>query len=434
MAQNILMTLEQLCSTYGLNKNVLSFEMKRMKSQGVTEGKFLLFHQLRLQGVIKFPTSKIPIQLAPKKAVLYDDCFFLSMKDVCNEYQIQRSLVKQYHKTGISLSSAIDKARRKSVSAPKAKEPNYTIDELDFLKLSDKARKIVMSYDLDIGDAIYQASTQGKSIEEYILMQGEVLLGNAPPAGFINDEVTTTNRTSTERVGLTTTKGSGAVIKALGSEGSMYNLNTLTNDSFSLRMAVNEFVEKAGRYGMLPLYLKEGVQPSFSFRGRVYPSFETFVQENGLTIIDLRLTIFTFEGDINRAIALAFTKREGGSGRGGKTVIYRGTPYGSIRALSNKFNIPYDNLVKSLKPCFLPNPPRSINEVVDELIFNSHNNYITVGDKRVILETPERGYKSVAQLCRLEGIKSNHLGVALKRGATLEQAIAYAKSKVVKVS
>lgn len=433
MVQATVMSLDQLCTKYSLNRNVLAFEMRRLKGQGVPEEQFLLYLQLKAEGYVKFPTREFSVKLAPKEAVFYADSFFLSLRDLCREYNIQPSLVKQYHKQGVSLTTAIDKAIQKAghlQQRPQVEARRTTKEELDFLNLIPTSRAIIEKHNLDARALIYEAKNKNIPLDDYILLVDEKIASAGEQVSTTTHAPSFSTNTSVERANSKRGVGSKTSIKALGEDKSQYNAHKLSNDATALRLPIQEFVNALQQYNMLPLYLKEELQPTFSFRGSIYPTFETFVQNNGLHIIDVRLLIFHAKGDIEKALGVAFTNKQKPSGSRGKAVMYKGKRYDSMRKLSTTFNIPYDSLVKNLKVCFLPNPPRTVDEVVDELIYNSQNNYVTVDGKRIVLKTSERSYKNVAQLCQVEGISQHHLGRALKQGYTLEQAIQYAKTKV----
>lgn len=432
MTQATSMSLEHLCSKYSLNRNVLSFEMRRLRGQGISEEQFILYQQLKAEGVTKFPTKDFSVKLAPNDAVFYEDCFFLTLKDLCREYNTQTSLVKQFYSRGTSLTSAIDKARQRTKpQVQPIEQPKTSKEELDFLNFSPNARSVIETHNLDARTLIYEASQNNIPIEQYILLVGKRIQevkansqANAQDVGF-----NPSTRYSVEHASKQHKSNSKTIIKSLGGVDSPYNANTISNDASALRLPLQEFIAKLQAYNTLPLYLKEEKQPTFVYRGQIYQNFDAFVHSNDLQIIDVRLLIFQVQGDLDIALAQAFAKRGTTKGRG-KAIIYKGKQYDSMRSLSSTFNIPYDTLIKGLKICFLPNPPKTVNEVVDELIFNATNNYITVDDKRVLLKTPNKNYRNVTHLCRVEGISQHHLTKALKQGYSLEQAIQYAKSQV----
>lgn len=438
MVQATIMSLDQLCTKYSLNRNVLAFEMRRLKGQGVPEEQFIMFLQLKSEGYVKFPTREFSVKLAPKEAVFYADSFFLSLRDLCREYNIQPSLVKQYHKQGVSLTTAINKAIQKAGHLQYKPQPlvearRTSKEELDFLNLIPTSRAVIEKHNLDARALIYEAKNKGIPLDDYILLVDEKIMASGEQVSATTQTPshapTFSTNTSVERSVSRRGVGSKTSIRALGEDKALYNAHKLNNDATALRLPIQDFVTQLQQYNMLPLYLKEELQPTFSFRGSVYPTFEVFVQNNGLHIIDVRLLIFHAKGDIEKALGVAFSSKQKPSGSRGKAVMYKGNRYDSMRKLSTTFNIPYDSLVKNLKVCFLPNPPRTVDEVVDELIYNSQNNYVTVDGKRIVLKTSERSYKNVAQLCQVENISQHHLGRALKQGYTLEQAIKYAKTK-----
>lgn len=423
------MSLEQLCGKYNLNRSVLTFELRRLKGQGVSEEQFLIYQQLKAEGVTKFSSKEFSVKLAPNDAIFYEDCFFLTLKDVCREYGTQTSLVKQFYSRGTSLTSAIDKARQKTKQPTQTKvQPETTKEELDFLNLQPKVRAIIEKYNLNARALIYEASKSGKSLDKYIvLVEKKIIEARKQNNIGITDTKTSTSH-SVEHASRSRKSNNKLTIKSLGGQNSPYNAHTLSNDAAALRLPLQEFITKLQQYNILPLYLKDNKQPTFTYRGEIYPNFDSFVHSNDLQIIDVRLFTFQSEGDIDKALALAFTKRGTTKGRG-KPVFYNNKWYDSMRHLSNTFNIPYDTLVKGLKICYLPNSPKTVDEVVNELIFNSKNNYITVGEKRILLKTPTNSYRNVMHLCKVENISQHHLSRALKQGYSLEQSIQYAKNQ-----
>ena len=436
MTQSTVMSLDQLCTKYGLNKNVLAFEMRRLKGKGVPEEQFLRYLQLTSEGQTVFKLSEFSAKLAPKESVFYSDSFYLTLRDLCRDFGIQPSQVKQYRKQGVSMTSAIDKARQKrgvvraseSVEAPKTSK-----EELDFLNFSPPSRAIIEKHNLDAKALIYEAKRRGVDLDTFIKLVDEKILeseaeSTATTPTSVNPNLTTSR--SVERYFQHTGGKPQVPSKTLGGENTPYNTNTLHNDTVALRLPLKDFIKALQQYNMLTLYLRLELQPTFSFRGAVYPNFEAFVHTNGLPIIDVRLLIFQFKGDIEKALAVAFANKAKSRGSNAKAVVYKGKHYESMRSLSNTFNIPYDSVVKGLKICFLPNSPRTVDEVVDELIFNTQNNYITVEGRRIILKTETKSYKNLAQLCKVENISQHNLAKALKQGYSLEQAIQYAQSKV----
>lgn len=430
MTPTTIMSVDQLCSKYNLKRNIITFELRRLRGEGVPEEQYLLFLQLQAEGVTKFSREEFSIKLAPKEAVFYDKYFFLSLKDLCREYGIQQSLVKQFYKNGAtSLESAITKAKQK-VEAQKRKQQQVeqrktTKEELDFLNLSPEVRTIVEKHNLDAKALIYEAAKNNVSLEQYVVQLEKQILSTEIDVSTLDPSITTT--ISVEKGNRTNKDTQKTVIKALGGKDSPYNANTISNDATSLRLSIPDFVNALQQFNMLPLYLKEGKQPTFTFKGKVYPNFEAFVQTHGLQIIEVRLLIFQAQGDIEKALAHAFRTKQKAGGRTGNQVVYRGKKYESYRALSNAFNLPYDTLVKNIKVCFLPNAPRTVDEVVDEIIYNMNNNYITVNGNRILLQVGRRKYKNVTELCRVEGVSSTKLNKLLKQGYALEQAIQHAK-------
>lgn len=423
------MTLDELCQKYNLNRTVLAFEMKRLKGLGVPEEQFLRYQALKAQGETKFSIKEFSLKLSPKESICYGDYFFLTLRDICREYQVQPSLVKQFLKRGMSFEKAFDLAVKKTnESRPKkvTEKPNNSKEFLDFLNLPPNVRAVIEKHNLDAQAFLTYVKKHNLNMEDYAKELDKVLSQTSE-----NISVNTSTSRSLEISGHYSSgfkRKSKLTIKSLGGDDSPYNANTINNDAKALRMGLNDFVKKLRQYNMLSLYLKSDIQPPFSFRGIIYPNFESFVAQHGLDIIKVRLTAFNYKGNIDRAIAHLLIQQPKIQ-RKGKAVIvtYRGKTYNSLRELSNAFNIPYHTLVKSIQVCLLPNAPRTVDEVVDELIYNACNNYITVNGRRILLETSKRKYRNISELCQVERVHYNKLRGYLTQGYPLEESIRLAR-------
>ena len=212
-------------------------------------------------------------------------------------------------------------------------------------------------------------------------------------------------------------------IRALEND-SRYNTKVMFNDASILNAPIGDFVSTLQRLNLLNLYLRDEHQVPFTYKNIKYSSFEEFARENDCQIIDLRLRLITLNGDLE--LALSSVARRQNSTRGVE-VTYRGTPYESMRKLATELDISYDFLIRAVKASKLPNAEKSLDEAIDELVFNANHNYITVRGKRVLLETSSKKYKSVKHLCAVEQIPRNHFMNKLYEGKDLETAILHCK-------
>lgn len=212
-------------------------------------------------------------------------------------------------------------------------------------------------------------------------------------------------------------------IKAL-EQDTRYNTKVMFNDAGILNTTISDFVATLQRLNLLNLYLRDDYQVPFTYKNIKYSSFEEFAKENDYQIIDLRLRLITLNGDLELALS-SVAKRQNSTR--GTEVTYRGTLYESIRKLATELDISYDFLVRAVKASKLPNPEKTLDEAVDELVFNANHNYITVRGKRVLLETSNKKYKSVKHLCTVEKISRKQFMNKLYEGKDLETAILHCK-------
>ena len=212
-------------------------------------------------------------------------------------------------------------------------------------------------------------------------------------------------------------------IKAL-EQDTRYNTKVMFNDAGILNASISDFVATLQRLNLLNLYLRDEHQVPFTYKNIKYSSFEEFARENDCQIIDLRLRLITLNGDLE--LALSSVARRQNSTRGVE-VTYRGTPYESMRKLATELDISYDFLIRAVKASKLPNAEKSLDEAIDELVFNANHNYITVRGNRILLETATRKYKSVKHLCTVEQIPRSQLMNKLYEGKDLETAILHCK-------
>lgn len=428
MTETIELSVDYLVENYGCDKNKIQDEISKWVSQGVFRPVCLEYIQARAEGETRFSLEDFPFELAPMESVVYEEFFYLSLRDLCTHFSIQESLVKSARKRGMTLESAIEQVRKKSHGLyTKPKSGTTKMDKyLASLGLTEKVKSDLKTYNLDISQMVLESSKVGMDVNTFIeklVVQIEEIRQDDSISYFgeIPENLQTTRSLEFEKL----SKSVSAVSRGKRSKtafsflrnSKVYNYNTISNDCDSTPLLIHEFISAIVQAGITDLYMHEELQPPFFHKGVKYPNFEAFAKTNKYEIIDLRLRLLAVNGNIEEALKTA--KVKSGSR---KSIRYNNRLYSSMSELSREFNLPYSSFIKAVKGCFLPNATRTVDDVVDELIFNSKNNYITINGERVFLHIDGVKYKNIADLCTRRNLDRVLLMKHLKKDKPLKEA------------
>lgn len=431
MSEVLELSVDYLVKTYGCDKNTIQNELDNWISQGLFKPECLDYLQARLEGEVCFSLEDYPFELAPMEAVVYEDYFYLSLRVLCEHFSIQETQVKLAKNRGMSLESAIEHVRKKThkiYSKPKAgtdKMDRY----LKSLGLTNRVKEYLKTYNLDISQMVAESSKVGIDVNTFIeklVAQIEEIrqYKGVSYFGEIPENLQTTRSLEFEKLSksINTKSKSTRTTFSFLRNSKVYNYHTIRNDSDSNNMLLHDFIYAIIEANLTDLYMHEELQPPFFHKGVRYPNFESFAKTNRYEIIDLRLRLLATGGNIDEALKTAKIRSTIE-----KPMFYNNKWYPSISALSQAFNLPYSSLTKKIKGCFLPNAVRTVDDVVDELIFNSKNNYITINEERVFLHIDGIKYKNVSDLCTRKNLDRALLMKNLKQDKTLKEACLLSK-------
>ena len=158
-----------------------------------------------------------------------------------------------------------------------------------------------------------------------------------------------------------------SVTRAL-TRSTIFNESLLASDSVSLGIPIREFLIQLKELDLLFLYLDPRAQPSFFYNGEIYYTIEEYLKAHKIQMTDFRLRLFCLNGDILETLRTS-KKRTNSLGDAG--ISYKGVNYRSIRLLADTLELPYNNLVKRLKLCSLPNTTKTVESVIEDLLIKN---------------------------------------------------------------
>lgn len=425
------LTIDILVDLYGYNKATIQREIRNWTRSGVYEEDCLVFLEAKALGETRFAMNEFSFDLAPKSSVIYNDHFFLTLEDLCDFYSIQASQVKLHIKRGMSFEKAVDQTRMKAhgnASVIPNKVVDWKVDKK--LNLNEKSQSIIEKYGLNPRDMLGEANKHGLELNDFLSQLErqinviETTTENKPFFGEVPKNLRTKFSLEFDKLIEHGLPGVKRKVKGANEKLPYFNTDVLANDAYVSGTSIPKLLKKIKSLDLIHLYLNPEYQPKISFRGVSYQNFEEFTKINRYKKIDLRLRLIATGGNLDEAVK---TAKRTDSGSRSRSIVYDGKAYPSMSSLAKHFNINYSALVQKVRGSEVIGATQTVEDVVDELVFNSRNNYITVNNVRVFLNIGGIQYKNVTHMCNVLQLDKYELMKALREGHSLDVACQLSK-------